>query len=163
MPPSTASRCFLPCNIKHKSSHKKHAIKMRETQFLLCTTLGNYNNTSPLFLNKLDVQSSNERCSRCGNKLSHFLHPACATSHNWVTVDYKISSEVSGFCPLQTHKHGEWPEATAYCQKKYVALKVTWKRSENASSLIWFFFELHVRLALPHQRRWWDSPAGFCC
>lgn len=117
VPPSVASRCFLPCNIKHKSSHKKHGIKMRETQFLLCTTLGNYNNTSPLFLNKQDIQSSNERCSRCGNKVSHFLHPACATSHNWVTVDYKISSEVSGFGPLQTHIHGEWPETTAYCHK----------------------------------------------
>lgn len=75
-PPSFASRCFLPCTIKHKSSHKKHAIKMWETQFLLCTTLGNYNHMSPLFLNKLNIQSSNKRCGRCGNKLSHFLHPA---------------------------------------------------------------------------------------
>lgn len=90
---------------------------MQETQFLLCTTLGNYNNTSPRFLNKLDVQSSHERCGRCGNKPSHFLYPVCATSHDRVAVDYKISSEALGFDPLQTHIHGQRPKTTDYYHK----------------------------------------------
>lgn len=108
---------------------------MCETHFLLCTTQGNYNNTSLQFLNKLDVQSSNERCGRCGIKLSRFLHPACTMSRNSVTMDYKISSKA----PPDPHT---WTVAwnSRLLSQKHVMLKVTWKRRENASSLFFFFF-----------------------
>lgn len=32
---------------------------------------------------------------------------------------YNISSEVSGFGSLQTHIHGQWPEAMDYYHKRY--------------------------------------------
>lgn len=56
-------------------------------------------------------------CSRYRNTLSvpHFI--------NWVNMDYKISSEVSGFGSLQTHIRGQWPKATDYYHQKVFCSK----------------------------------------
>lgn len=87
---------FYPAIFKHQSNHSTPAIKMQWTKYLLYTLLRNHNNTSPQPLNKMDSQLLNERCSRFGKKLSHVLHPTCATLQNQVTTHYK---EASGLLP----------------------------------------------------------------
>lgn len=74
-------------------------------------------------------------------------------------MDYKISSEASGFGPLQAHIYGQWPKQQITITKTCV-LKVIWKRRENENSLMCLFFNLDV-LTFPQKRRQWDSSAGF--